>query len=386
MLSGLLSVEDNNKLNSWIRLKDKPLFITGYDGCGKTYWANELLKSYHIILLGCDFIKYSKDITEYLQSAILKKDIFMMISESNQYKALLVDDIQLFSQHDKQNLSKIYKYVTTINYSLNPVIYVCNDTLDKTIKSMKQKSYVIDIQFNLAHYRKIFRTKFNSTKQLQSLLKQTKNLNTILVNAHKFNTIQNDKVSPLNKTLHDILTIDHSCSDLLRACSSEYSILSLNLIENIPNIATTIQPKYLYEIYKSICNDDHIEYKYLQHNLDLQLRVFFSVVTPLHYVKQVPLRVNHLRYNTYISRSMIQIHNQSILQNNTMTYLRLLKDMYVYISSYQSQIKLEDMKLYIDLNLINIKTLEKQMKVFNYYYNKTMTKKQFTKVIKQVSN
>ena len=82
---------------------------------------------------------------------------------------------------------------------------------------------------------------------------------------------------------------------------------------------------------------------------------------------------------------MIQIHNQSILQNNTVTYLRLLKDMYEYFSSYHSQIMLEDMKLYIDINRIDIKTLEKQMKVFNYYYNKTMTKKQFTKVIKQIS-
>ena len=58
MFSSLLSVEDNNKLNSWIKLKDKPLFITGYDGWGKTYCSNELLKSYHIILLGREKVNY----------------------------------------------------------------------------------------------------------------------------------------------------------------------------------------------------------------------------------------------------------------------------------------------------------------------------------------
>ena len=51
MFSKLLSPNDNDKLNSWIKNKDKPLFITGYDGCGKTYWANELLKEYHIQLI-----------------------------------------------------------------------------------------------------------------------------------------------------------------------------------------------------------------------------------------------------------------------------------------------------------------------------------------------
>ena len=32
--------------------------------------------------------------------------------------------------------------------------------------------------------------------------------------------------------------------------------------------------------------DDYIEYKYLSYNLDLYLRVFFSCVLPLFYLKQ----------------------------------------------------------------------------------------------------
>ena len=80
MFSKLLSSNDNDKLNSWIKNKDKPLFITGYDGCGKTYWANELLKDYHIININSEHIKFRKDISEYLESSLFKKDIFMMIS------------------------------------------------------------------------------------------------------------------------------------------------------------------------------------------------------------------------------------------------------------------------------------------------------------------
>ena len=51
MFSKLLSSKDNNKLNQWLTNKDKPLFITGYSGCGKTYIAKQLLKEYHIITI-----------------------------------------------------------------------------------------------------------------------------------------------------------------------------------------------------------------------------------------------------------------------------------------------------------------------------------------------
>ena len=77
MFSKLLSSNDNDKLNSWIKNKDKPLFITGYDGCGKTYWANELLKGYHTININSEHIKFSKDITDFLESSLFKKDIYL---------------------------------------------------------------------------------------------------------------------------------------------------------------------------------------------------------------------------------------------------------------------------------------------------------------------
>ena len=77
MFSHLLSTKDNKKLKDWIMKKDKPLFITGCDGSGKTYWANKLLKEYHIINITSEHIKFNKDITEHLYSSLLKKDIFM---------------------------------------------------------------------------------------------------------------------------------------------------------------------------------------------------------------------------------------------------------------------------------------------------------------------
>ena len=380
MISNLLSQEDNNKLTQWIDAKDKPLFIVGYDGCGKTYWALQLLLKYHVIQITSDFIKYSKDINAYLQSNLLKKDIFMMISKENQYKALLVDDIQLFSQHDKSTLNKIHKFTQTLNYKQIPVVFVCNETTDKCIKSMKLQACVIKIKFNLNHYKNILQKNHISIDKL----KTTKNLNTLL-SSEKFESVKNDISSNLEDTLLDIINNDQPVNEIIRKASNEYSILSLNLVENIPHCLQKIKRDMLYSTYKAICIDDYIEYKYLQCNLDMDTRVFFSIVLPLHYVRIEKPTISTIKYNTYISRSMIQIHNQGIIKDKSGIYLSILKTIYEYISSIKGTNTLPMIRDKIKKHSLDRKTLEKQIKVFNYYYNKTVTKKQVVNILKQLT-
>ena len=380
----LLSNRDTKLINEWKKNRQKPLFIMGYDGCGKSYQAQELLKGYHIICIGGDFIKQGKDIIEYLDSCLKKKDIFMMISQEKQYKALLIDDLQLFSQYDKSTLSKIYKYIQKLDCSKHPVVYVCNYTEDKCIKSIKQNSIIVKINYNYSYYRHVFKQKASPLKNLNKLLKKTKNLNTLLSLGNNFKELKNDIINPLDITLQEIIHTDYSVNDLLRTCSSEYSVLSLNIIENIPNMLTECKPSILFDTYNQICIDDYIEYKYLSYNLDLYLRVFFSCVLPLFYLKQVPLKLSKIKYNTYISRSIIQIHNQTILNGKTVIYLSLLKDIYNYISNYQNKITIYDISNKIRSEMIDFKTLEKQIKVFNYYYNKELTKKMVTKTLKLI--
>ncbi len=384
MLSELLSNKDSKLLKEWTKTKHQPLFIMGYDGCGKSYQAQELLKDYHIIYIGSDFIKHGKDINEYLDSCIKKKDIFMMISQEKQYKALLIDDLQLFNQYDKMTLSKIYKYIQKLDYSKHPVIYVCNHTEDKCIKLIKQNSVIITINYNYTYYKHVFKRKSQSITNLNKLLKQTKNLNTLLSLGNNFKQLNNDITNPLDITLKDIIQTNYSVNDLLRICSSEYSVLSLNIIENIPYMMSDFNTHTLFNTYKQICIDDYIEYKFISYNLDLYLRVFYCCALPLYYLKQKPLKLSQVKYNTYISRSIIQIHNQSILKGQSVIYLQLLHDIYNYISNYKTSVTLDTLSKTIRNEVIDFKTLEKQIKVFNYYYNKELTKKMVTKTLKQI--
>jgi len=381
MFSELLSTNDNKQLKLWIKNKDKPLFITGYNGCGKTYLANELLKSYHIININSEHLKYSKDITEYLYSSLFKKDIFMMINPDKQYKALLVDDIQLFIQNDKPTLGKIHKFTQNIAYKQNPVIFVCNETEDKCCKSIKLNSYVIEIKFNYQHYVNILKDKLDIST-INSFILKTKNLNTILSTATDFNHVYNDTTDSSTITLNKILTNSYSINETLRHCSSEYTILSLNMLEIVPSLIKNINSTTLYHIYKSVIYDDYIEYKYIQNNIPVDINIFYACVIPLVYIKRSITNKVNVKYNRYISRSIIQIHNQNILQDNTVIYLNILKHIHKCISDICA-----DRRTIIknDLDKIEIKTLEKQMKVFNFYYNKNMNKNQLTKILKSIS-
>lgn len=383
MFSNLLSLTDKNKLSQWKLVQDKPLFIQGFDGCGKSYIARELLKDYHIITVGNEYIKSSSDIIEYLKSSLFKKDIFMMLSSSKQYKALLIDDIQLFSKYDKSILSKLETFVKLIDVTQNPVIFVCNECEDKYIKYMKNISYVIDIQFNFNYYKEILKHTRITDSNLRDVLHKTKNLNTLLSTVKNFENTSQDKVETSNKIISDNLLYTYSCSDMIRKCSSDYSIISLNLVENIPTVCTTISNSQLYNIYKSLCIDDYIEYKYIQYNPSLEVKIFYSCIYPFFEIKKSPIRINKLKYNTYISRSIIQIHNQTILRDRTVFYLQVLQYIYNKINNYD--ISNSYISSYIKEHCITPKILEKQIKVFNYYYTAQMTKKHFTKMMNQLS-
>jgi len=79
---------------------------------------------------------------------------------------------------------------------------------------------------------------------------------------------------------------------------------------------------------------------------------------------------------------MIQIHNQNILKGDDNDYL--------YILNLIWNTKLNDKhelvyKLKPLVNDINKLTMDKQIKVYNYYYNKTLTKKYVNKILKEVN-
>lgn len=376
---------DNHKIKLWKQNKDKPLFIIGYDGCGKSYLANELLKSSHIISVNSEHIKYKGDICQYITESLYKQDIYMMLSSSISYKSLLIDDIQLFNKHDKYNLIQLYNLVKTIDTSKHPIIIVCNQVIGKLITQLQSISYVIDVKFNLTIYKSILiKHNIKLTKTtINYILESNKNIHTILSTIKYFKCSKKDNLYTLNSTISKVLYEDHDINYLINLCYNEYSILSLNIIENIPFIIKNLNPSLLYNIYKNICIDDYLQYKYIYINIPLDIKVFNSCVIPILNSKQKLIPLNKkLKYNSYISKSIIQINNQNILKGDPIDYLNILISLYDY--KLGEQIDIKKLKQILLGNSFNKKILEKQMKLFNYYYHKLFTKNQVNKILKEV--
>ena len=346
-----LSVKTKELLNQWSH--DTPLYLMGPSGSGKSEIAQSLLQQHHIIHITREHIKFKKDISKYIQDSLFRKNVLMMMATTSSIhdrKALLIDDIQVFVKHDKPSLKKI---ITLIKQCSPTYKIICcgHPTNDKSVQSLRKMCYTVDL-----------------TPKTSLLFTENQ---------------------PSLKDILNKVCFQTPVSELFRLCSSEYSITSLNLLENYPTLVTYISPQQAFQIYTSICYGDNMEYKYIHTNLDMDLRIFYSCILPLIHIKQNlhtkhtkhTKQTSHYKYNSYISRSMIQIHNQTLLKQSNIDYLQLIQKFYQYYSSpYPLSLSFDE--LYHPEFILT--TLEKQLKLYNYLYHKQFTRKQLNKIYKEV--
>jgi len=372
-----LSSPQKALIKTWLSTKDKPLFITGISGCGKSTLANQLLEEYHIVHIHSDHIKYAGNLIDTIQNDLFKKDVLMMCS-MNSYKALLIDDIQLFIEYDKSGLSKLIDFIKVI-HSKYPIILVSDKASHKYIDIIQSISYTIQLSFSMKFYKTILKKDDIQETQLKQWIQGSdKNLHILKLQGYHKNTI--DKKYPLKDVIQLLFTNNITITDLFRLCSSEYNTLALNILENTPFIVKSYDLDIINKVYASFCMGDSIESKYIDKNIELDTLILYSCIIPRNYAySTIYLNKNYkFKYNSYISKSLIQIHNQSLLYS--MDYMDILNLIY----DYQLKDTTYEIKEKISFFEFDRKTLDKQIKVFNYYFNKSLTKKQVNKLLKYI--
>ena len=375
-------------IQTWVSKKDKPLFITGQPGIGKSTLSKQLLIDYHIIEINSDHLKYSGKICDYIKSTLFKKDILMMCS-TNHYKALLIDDLQVFVKYDKSNVKNMYDYIKSHTNKNIPIVITCDNISNKYILLLQKISYNILLESKKQLYKSIVTKELKgsnetmNTTQLKQFITTTDNLHTLKVNLYGFkNTC--DKVYGINDVLPIIFNSTKSINELCNICSSEYNTIALNILENSPYILRTNYLNTLYHVYESLCIGDYIESKYLDKCLDPDIILLYVCVCPIIYLYgNISIRKQYkFTYNSYIGKSLIQIHNQNLITNSQIDYLYLLSLIYKSTVSTTTEEHLSQLK---EIDFVP-KILEKQIKVFNYYYNKQLTRKHVSKVLKTIKN
>ena len=384
-----LSSTHKQCVKTWLSKKDKPLFIMGQPGTGKSTLSKQLLIDYHIIHVNSDHLKYSGKLCDYIKSSLFKKNILMMCS-TNHYKALLIDDLQLFVKYDKSNIKNIYDYVKTHTNTNIPIVITCGQVSNKYILLLQKISYNITLNSTKQLYKSIIKKELKGTKgnksmdttQMNQFINTSDNLHTLKINLFGFKHSK-DKVYSINDVLPIIFNSTKSINELCSLCSSEYNTIALNILENIPYILRGNYVDIMYRIYDSVCIGDYIESKCLDKCLDPYIIILYMCVCPIIYLYgNIGIRKQYkFTYNSYIGKSLIQIHNQNLTCSSPIDYLYILSLIYklTLLTTPDHTIN----KLIKDIDF-NTKILEKQIKVFNYYYNKQLTRKHVSKLLKTV--
>ena len=301
-----LSKKDKNNINIWLEKFNRPLFITGNIGIGKTKLVNTILKDYTQVIIDPNLIS---NISEYIYKAINEKDISMIFS-NKKYKAIVFDNIlytdRIIMKELKNIIEKKYK---------NPIVIISENINNKKIKYIASKCLHIHLEYTIKQFKNILNDKYNYI--IDDLIYKSKfnfhmiqeNMKYFKHNDYKDIVLNNiDSYEKNINILTNNLNNKYSLSELFINYSCDYNIISLNLLDDIYKSINSNNIQDLFDIYNSICIYDIYEILKVKNNIytDIDISVFYSICYPYFVINNSTLKLSkNIKYNSYISKSLI---------------------------------------------------------------------------------
>lgn len=319
--SNKLDNKINDKLNSWD--KSIPLIIYGQEGSGKTTIALDILKGYNLVKVLPENID-NLNIEEYILSSINRKDVLQMFDKSKG-KALYIEDFHLF----KNNIQT--KLINIIIKCKIPIVIVLSK-LSRSIDLIKKNSLFFELKYTNNELIKIIKKNVQtnlSNKELIQFIKECHyNLNTILLhlNVLKNNTDHKEKTEIVtqdlmnNKNYTDYFSIH------------EYNTVGLNFLTELEKYVKRDKMNILPKIYENILKGGMVESTMLNDSIYYDLLILYNVICPHRTLSKIRNSKKYTyKYNNYLSKSMICIHQNNIYYDlkdivNDNILLKFLKD------------------------------------------------------------
>ena len=379
-----LSKKDKNNINSWLKTFDKPLYVSGKTGIGKTMLVNTILKDYTQVIIDHNLIS---NISKFIYKTIYEKDISMMFSKK-EYKSIIFDNIL----YTDRVIIKELKNIITKKHK-NPIVIISNNINNKQIQSIISKCLHIHLQYTFQQFKYIVKSKYNYITD-DLIYKSKFNFHAIQENMKYFkknylNIIIQDidsheeDINILTKNLNNYYTLD----ELFINYSCDYNVISLNLLDDIYKSINNNNIKDLLDIYNSLCIYDNYELFKSKYNLytNTDYSIFYSICYPYYILHNSSLKLSkNISYNSYISKSLIYTHIRNLVSyfNNDYEFYDLLIKLIYNIHKDENK-----------KNIIEIFYKYKcNKKIFNYYiklanliYNKQINKsmiQEFNNLIK----
>ena len=149
-----LSLNTIDLMRKWIKeykTINRPLFIHGGSGIGKTTIVNLLLEefNYDIVTLNISDMRDSKMIKNIFSQSLSYSNVLQMMKHETIKKAIFIDEIDtLISLGDKKTVTKVLDILKSYadkkknNKMVYPIILTSTNIKDKKITSLRK--YVID--------------------------------------------------------------------------------------------------------------------------------------------------------------------------------------------------------------------------------------------------
>ena len=327
-----LSQKDKKNIKTWLKIFDKPLFISGKTGIGKTTLVNTILKDYTQIIIDPHL---TPNISGFIDKTINETDISMMFSKKK-YKSILFDNIlytdRIVIKELKNIIFKKYK---------NPIIIIANNINNKQIKLILSNCLHIHLQYTIEQFKTIVKSKYEYLIE-ELIYKSNFNFHMIRENMKYFVHGNYTNVSLENIDSHEedinILTNNlknkYSYDEIFTNYSSDYNVIALNLLDDIYKSININNISDLLKIYNSLCIYDNYELFKSKFTLYLNSNysIFYGIYYPYYILHNSTLKLSKkISYNSYISKSLIytHIHNlDSYYYNNYEFYDLLIKLIY----------------------------------------------------------
>ena len=327
--SFFLNKNTKENINKWIssEYKNKFMFITGNDSCGKSSLAECILKSYKIIHINIDFFKEKISLKDYLNLSLGKKNITMMFNKNIQHNAIIFDNLELFLKHNKNILNDILSYLDKLNIHKkhHPIIFISSNINHKIFKKLIQQCFYVEINYSYKNIETITNKLLLdknikiSSDEIKDLIKKSDSKITNIISNINVLNLKDDYSNVYNyedNFIEDSIQKIYSTKDFTDII--RYSQITNNLyfdiLDNIHFITKDLD--IINKIYKSCCQAENVNTFYIKNHLDLyDLFITLSIIIPKYYLNN-KLNQKKVINNKYVSKSLIYISNERYLYNN----------------------------------------------------------------------
>ena len=372
-----------SKYNKHDEKEKRGIYIHGTPGCGKTMFANTILKK-----MGYDVITYmvsdsrNKNIVESINvSNMADTNVMSIFCKKKTKIAIVMDEIECMNNGDKGGINSLIKLIRpkkTKKQKLEqmtyiPIICIGNTTYDKKMKELMKCCFVVELKppslLQLKQLMDLYVPKYASYyKEIKDLKKVFQ-----MIHAEKVGfqgNIQTMLYSPIHEDSRQItmrlLNTPVSFSDHVYINDTERTIISLLWHENIIDLLKKKTPLYL-TFLKEICYADYLDRIMFQKQLwglneiSFLLKTFY---TNYLFHQETRPKIQDIRFTKVLTKYSTEYNNNGFIQKMCTELCLDKKDLLLYMQSLKptyTDAQIAQKFEHTDITLLDIQRIYRYM-------------------------